>query len=46
MKPSEEDIANFISFAPDANEGVAFIFLEVSMLRHLHLATLSFTDMV
>ena len=30
MLPSEDDIANFIAFAPDADEGKAFMFLEVS----------------
>jgi hypothetical protein len=29
MLPSEDDIANFIAFAPEAGEGKAFIFLEV-----------------
>ena len=29
MLPSEDDIANFIAFAPDAGEGNAFMFLEV-----------------
>jgi hypothetical protein len=29
MLPSEDDIANFIAFAPDAGEGKAFMFLEV-----------------
>ena len=29
MLPSEDDIANFIAFAPDAGEGKAFVFLEV-----------------
>jgi len=28
MLPSEDDIANFIAFAPDAGEGKAFVFLE------------------
>lgn len=29
MVPSEDDIAKFIAFAPDADEGQAFVFLEV-----------------
>jgi hypothetical protein len=29
MVPSEEDIQNFIAFAPGADEGKAFVFLEV-----------------
>jgi hypothetical protein len=29
MLPSEDDVANFIAFAPDAGEGKAFMFLEV-----------------
>ena len=29
MLPSDDDIANFIAFAPDAGEGKAFMFLEV-----------------
>lgn len=29
MFPSEEDIASFIAFAPEADEGTAFVFLEV-----------------
>ena len=29
MLPSEDDIANFNAFAPDAGEGKAFMFLEV-----------------
>jgi hypothetical protein len=29
MLPSEGDIANFLAFAPDADEGKAFVFLEV-----------------
>jgi hypothetical protein len=29
MLPSEDDIANFITFAPDVGEGKAFMFLEV-----------------
>jgi hypothetical protein len=29
MLPSEEDIAQFIAFAPGADEGTAFVFLEV-----------------
>jgi hypothetical protein len=29
MQPSEEDIANFLAFAPGADEGKAFMFLEV-----------------
>lgn len=28
MLPSEDDIANFIAFAPDVSEGKAFVFLE------------------
>lgn len=28
MVPSKDDIANFIAFAPDADEGKAFVFLE------------------
>ena len=28
MTPSEEDVANFIACAPDAGEGIAFVFLE------------------
>ncbi len=30
MLPSKDDIASFIAFAPNASEGVAFMFLEVS----------------
>lgn len=30
MIPSEKDVANFLAFAPDAGEGKAFVFLEVS----------------
>ena len=33
MKPSEEDVANFLAFAPDAGEGKAFVFLEVNRHR-------------
>jgi hypothetical protein len=29
MLPSKEDIATFIAFAPDVDEGRAFMFLEV-----------------
>jgi hypothetical protein len=29
MLPSEDDVANFIAFAPEAGEGKAFMFLEV-----------------
>lgn len=29
MQPSEDDIAKFITFAPEADEGKAFVFLEV-----------------
>jgi hypothetical protein len=29
MLPSEDDIAKFIAFAPDAGEGKAFMYLEV-----------------
>ena len=29
MLPSKEDVANFLAFAPDAEEGIAFMFLEV-----------------
>jgi hypothetical protein len=32
MLPSEDDIAKFIAFAPDADEGKAFMFLEVNYL--------------
>jgi hypothetical protein len=32
MVPSEDDIANFIAFAPGADEGKAFVFLEVRYL--------------
>jgi hypothetical protein len=38
MLPSEDDIANFIAFAPEAGEGKAFMFLEV---RHSPLVILS-----
>lgn len=34
MTPSEEDIANFLIFAPEAGEGKAFLFLEVSMITN------------
>lgn len=30
MLPLQDDIAKFITFAPDADEGKAFMFLEVS----------------
>jgi hypothetical protein len=30
MIPSNDDIAKFITFAPDADEGKAFMYLEVS----------------
>jgi hypothetical protein len=30
MLPSKDDIAKFIAFAPSADEGKAFMFLEVS----------------
>jgi hypothetical protein len=30
MTPSEEDVTNFLAFAPEAGEGKAFLFLEVS----------------
>ncbi|TAQ86452.1 hypothetical protein B7494_g5226 [Chlorociboria aeruginascens] len=33
MLPSGDDIANFMAFAPDADEGKAFVFLEASHLR-------------
>jgi hypothetical protein len=29
MQPSKEDIANFLAFVPGADEGKAFVFLEV-----------------
>lgn len=29
MVPSEDDIASFLAFAPEADEGKAFVFLEV-----------------
>ena len=29
MLPSKEDVASFLAFAPDAEEGIAFMFLEV-----------------
>ena len=32
MLPSEDNIANFLAFAPEADEGKAFVFLEVSPL--------------
>lgn len=38
MTPSEDDIKNFIAFAPNADEGKAFVFLEVchaDLLRRL-----------
>jgi hypothetical protein len=35
MLPSEKDIANFIAFAPEADEGKAFVFLEVNVLTVL-----------
>jgi hypothetical protein len=35
MKPSKEDIAHFIAFAPDAGEGRAFVFLEVGHITTL-----------
>lgn len=34
MVPSEDDIANFIAFAPEAGEGKAFMFLEVRLRRN------------
>jgi hypothetical protein len=44
MQPSQEDIANFIAFAPDADEGKAFMFLEVS---HLVIdLNIAFTDIL
>lgn len=30
MLPSEEQVAEFLTFAPDAGEGKAFVFLEVN----------------
>jgi hypothetical protein len=30
MTPSEDDVTNFLAFAPEAGEGKAFLFLEVS----------------
>jgi hypothetical protein len=30
MTPSGEDVTNFLAFAPEAGEGKAFLFLEVS----------------
>jgi hypothetical protein len=33
MQPSEKDVANFLTFAPDAGEGKAFLYLEVSHHR-------------
>ena len=35
MKPSKEDVANFVAFAPDAGEGKAFVYLEVRHHRTL-----------
>lgn len=32
MQPSEKSIAEFLSFAPEAGEGNAFVFLEVQLL--------------
>jgi hypothetical protein len=30
MLPSDDDIASFLAFAPDAGEGKAFMYLEVN----------------
>jgi len=30
MTPSADDVTNFLAFAPEAGEGKAFLFLEVS----------------
>jgi hypothetical protein len=35
MLPSEDSIANFLSFAPEADEGKAFVFLEVRLAVQL-----------
>jgi hypothetical protein len=35
MLPSNDDIANFLAVAPDAGDGKAFMFLEVSRLPRL-----------
>jgi hypothetical protein len=31
MQPSKENVAEFLSFAPGADEGTAFMFLEVPL---------------
>jgi hypothetical protein len=33
MVPSEDDIAKFVTFAPNASEGIAFLFLEVKHVK-------------
>lgn len=43
MVPSQEDIASFIAFAPDADEGKAFLFLEVLYPRFIRFNLLMFT---
>jgi hypothetical protein len=39
MTPSADDITNFLAFAPEAGEGKAFLFLEVSHVNpwNLHI---------
>jgi hypothetical protein len=37
MTPSEEDVTNFLAFAPEAGEGRAFLFLEVSHPESMNL---------
>lgn len=45
MLPSEDNIANFIAFAPDADEGKAFAFLEVNYPVTLIRSEYRFIDM-
>jgi hypothetical protein len=45
MTPSEDDVTNFLAFAPEAGEGKAFLFLEVSHPKTPRVALdMGFTD--
>jgi hypothetical protein len=43
MLPSEDNIASFLAFAPEADEGKAFMFLEVRSSSYLE--SFEYTDM-
>lgn len=45
MLPSKEDIAAFIAFAPDADEGRAFLFLEVRHVNPWGVLIIDLTDL-